>query len=195
VDAGTTLLILAGGASRRMGREKGMLPVGQQTLVERLAERLQREVDETLVAVADESPRWQGLRQVVDRTPGLGPLAGMQASFRAAAYATVWVVACDLPDVLPGVGAYLRSLLPGFDAVVPSIGGKCQPLCAIYRASTVEVIEQLLGEGQRSVMSLLERIAIREVFEDELRAIDPELRSFRNLNTPDDYVAWLKTVS
>ena len=176
-----------------MGRDKATLPAGTGTLVHYLAHRLGAVVDETIVATGTDRGDLKGLRQVVDRHPGLGPLAGMQAGFQAAGYPLVWVVACDLPDVVPGVGALLRQAADGVDAAVPLIGGEPEGVCAVYRATLAQTIGQLLARGDRSVKSLLDAVAVRYVEEDLLRRVDPELRSFRNLNTPDDYEAWIRT--
>jgi molybdopterin-guanine dinucleotide biosynthesis protein A len=81
----------------------------------------------------------------------------------------------------------------GYDAVVPRIDGEPQGVCALYDRALVSRIESLLVAGERRVKSLLAVSNVRYVTSEELRAVDPELRSFRNLNTPADYEAWLTT--
>jgi len=105
----------------------------------------------------------------------------------------VWVVACDLPDVQPAVVTRLGEMSAGYDAVVPRIGGEPQGVCALYQRSLASRIDGLLNAGERSIRSLLAASRVRYVTEEELRVIDPELRSFRNINTPADYEAWLTT--
>lgn len=188
-----TLLILAGGSSRRMGRDKASLPAGDITLVEHLARRLSRVVTETVVATGRARPIGE-LRTVEDRWPGLGPLAGINAGVHAARNPLVWVVACDLPDVEPELGRLLVAESSGVDAVVPMVDGEPQGVCAIYRTAALPpVIERLVQAGRRSVKSLLDEIRVRYVDERQLRVVDPELRSFRNLNTPADYEAWVRS--
>jgi len=193
--SGCSLVILAGGQSRRMGRDKAGLPAGDGTLVEHLAHRLGPVVDETIVAGGSATLELAGVRRIDDRHPGLGPLAGMHAGFLAARHSLVWVVACDLPDVEPALGPLMRSLANDCEAVVPLLDGEPEGVCALYRRGLAPRIEALLIAGERSVRSLLARCAVRYLTALELRAVDPGLRSFRNVNTPAEYARWLKTRS
>lgn len=187
---GCTLVILAGGASRRMGRDKAALPAAETTVAERLIRRLAPVVDQVIIAGG--SLEIPGVRRVPDRRPGLGPLAGMQTGFEVALHPLVWVVACDLPDVTPALLSLLRSNAADVDAVVPVAGGEVQGLCALYRRRVSSRIDDLLATNRRSVQALLSEIRARYLDQRELRAVDPELDSFRNLNTPAEYDAWLR---
>ena len=195
MPSGCSLVILAGGRSRRMGRDKAGLPVGDRTLIEHLAHRLRPVVDETIVAGGSASLELAGVRRIEDRQPGMGPLAGMHAGFLAARHSLVWVVACDLPDVEPALGALMRNVAQDCEAVVPLLDDEPEGVCALYRRALAPRIETMLGIGQRSVRSLLARCTVRYLTAPELRAVDPGLRSFRNINTPADYEAWLNTRS
>ena len=192
--SGCSLVILAGGFSRRMGRDKASLPAGDGSLLEHLARRLAPVVDETIIAGGSDRPNMSGVRIVDDRHVGLGPLAGIHAGFSAARHPHVWVVACDLPDVEPAMGALLRGLAPGYEAVVPCIDDEPQGVCALYERVLASRIEAMLDAGDRSIKTLLGASHVRYVTPEELREVDPELRSFRNINTPSEYQAWLKTL-
>jgi len=191
--SGCSLVILAGGRSRRMGHDKATLPAGDETLIEHLARRLAPVVDETIVAGGSVDPPIEGARVVADRQPGLGPLAGMLAGFAAAKQRHVWVVGCDLPDVEPALGGLLLALAGDYEAVVPRPDQEPEGVCALYIRELAPRIEALLESGQRSIKSLLDRSTVRYVASDELRGVDPQLRSFRNINTPADYETWLRT--
>lgn len=188
---GCTLLILAGGSSRRMGRDKATLDAGNGTILDQLLTRLVPLVEEAIVAgpPTTEAP---GARVVADQFPGSGPLAGMQAGLLAATRPWVWVVAGDLPDADAAVGRFLLDRVAGVEAVVPRLRDQPDPLCAVYDRRIVPRITELLETGQRSVTGLLARCRVRYISAAELRAVDPDLRSFRNLNTPDEYQAWLR---
>jgi molybdenum cofactor guanylyltransferase len=190
---GCSLVILAGGLSRRMGRDKASLPAGDGTLIEHLARRLAPVVDETIVAGGSGRPTLSGVRMVEDRYPGLGPLAGIHAGLAAARYAHVWVVGCDLPDADPALAHLFLGLAAGYDAVVPRIDAEPQGVCALYDPALASRIDGLLASGERRVKALLAASNVRYVTPEELRTVDPELRSFRNINTPADYEAWLTT--
>jgi molybdopterin-guanine dinucleotide biosynthesis protein A len=191
---GCSLVILAGGLSRRMGRDKASLPAGDGTLIEHLARRLAPVVDETIVAGGSVRPDLPDVRLVPDRTEGLGPLAGIYAGLTAARHPYVWVVAVDLPDVQPAIVTLLGAMSAGYDAVVPRIGGEPQGVCAVYDRALASRIDSLLAAGERRVKALLAASNVRYITPEELRAVDPELRSFRNINTPAEYEAWLATL-
>ena len=89
----------------------------------------------------------------------------------------------------------MRSLVQDCEAVVPLPGDEPEGVCALYRRALAPRIEAMLNAGERSVRSLLARCTVRYLSAIELRAVDPGLRSFRNINTPADYEAWLSTRS
>jgi len=190
---GCSLVILAGGLSRRMGRDKAALPAGHGTLIEHIARRLAPVVAETIVAGASGRHHLPGTTMVDDRYPGLGPLAGIHAGLLVARSPLVWVVGCDLPDVDPGLAALLCGLAGEVDAVVPRLDSEPQGVCAVYDRGLAPRIERLLAAGERRLKMLLAASKVRYVTPDELRPVDPELRSFRNINTPAEYRAWLLT--
>ena len=190
---GCSLVILAGGLSRRMGQDKATLPAGDRTLIEHLARRLGPVVDETIIAGGPMQASLENVRVVADQRPGLGPLAGMLAGLTAATHRHVWVVGCDLPDVEPALGGLLRALAGDFEAVVPRPTQEPEGVCALYVRDLALRISDLLESGERSIKSLLDRSAVRYLTSDELRSVDPELRSFRNINTPADYEDWLRS--
>jgi molybdopterin-guanine dinucleotide biosynthesis protein A len=193
VGASRTLIILAGGQSRRMGQDKAHLPTGAGTLLERIVDRLSPVVDEVIVAggppLSIPEVRW-----VPDARPSAGPLAGMAAGLAALGGDLGWIVACDLPDVEPRIGDLLFASATDVDAVVPRLDGRPECLCAVYRASLAGRILTMLDAGDRRVTSLLDGIRVRYVEAAELRRVDPDLRSFRNLNTPDEYQGWVTSL-
>src|SRR5256884_3064083 len=191
--ADSSLVIRAGGLSRVMGRDKAALPVGDGTLIEHLARRLAPVVDETIVAGGSGRHTLPGVTTVDDRYPGLGPLAGIHAGLLVARSPLVWVVGCDLPDVDPGLAALLCGLAGDVDAVVPRIDSEPQGVCAVYDRALAPRIEGLLAAGERRAKMLLGASNVRYVTPGELHAVEPELRSFRNINTPAEYRAWLTT--
>jgi molybdopterin-guanine dinucleotide biosynthesis protein A len=193
MTAGCSLVVLAGGRSRRMGADKATLAAGRQTLTERIIERLGAVVDEVIVAAGDNHIDPVPGRIVQDHFPGAGPLAGIHAGLRAAAFENAWVVACDYPDVDPGIGLLLVRAVSGFDAAVPLVAGRPQGVCAIYSVPLASRIERLIASGERRLGALLESSLVRYLDERELREVDPELASFRNLNTPADYQEWIRS--
>ena len=181
-----TLLLLAGGESRRMGRVKSLLPVQDTTLLEWLAERLAPGFEELRVAARDASQLPPGLRSrlVADLWPGAGPLGGIEAGLAVARHATLVAVACDMPYVTPELTQRLVGAAEGHDAAVPRLGGLAEPACAAYRRSAAAPISAALAAGNRKAADALSRLEVAW-----LDGEDPSL--FTNLNTPAEYHAFL----
>ncbi len=180
-----SLVILAGGEGRRMGRPKALLPVGGTTLVEWMVRRLAPTCRHLLISARGPEQLPPGLRPhlVVDRHPGAGPLAGIAAALAASPHDLVVVVACDMPRVTPALVRRLAAATAGVDAAVPRIGGRPEPACAAYRRSAAATIDEALRQGRHRVAEVLSALAVRW-----LEAEDPAL--FTNLNTPDDLAAF-----
>jgi molybdopterin-guanine dinucleotide biosynthesis protein A len=206
---GLTVLILAGGRSRRMGQEKIWLPLGADAdavpLIERVVARLRPLAEEFLFSANAREPfdalvsslHSQGIpAQVVsDRYPGAGPLAGLHAGLTAARCELLLAVAGDMPFINPALMRHLVALMPGFDAVVPELphprSGEPvrEPLHALYRRSCLEAVAARLAAGERPMVSFLSDVRVRIVAPDEIRDFDPDFRSFFNVNTPEDWHA------
>lgn len=185
-----TGIVLAGGRSRRLGQDKCRLPFGGTTLLSHVVGRVAQACTPVIVVAraASDYPDC-GARVVGDRRPGAGPLAGLAVGLAATDTACAAVVACDAPFIAPALLRGLLGLAPDWDAVVPVIAGRAQPLCAVYRREVATVAEVMLARGERAAHRLLAQpgLRVRRVPEDALRAWDPDLVSFVGINTPDDY--------
>ncbi len=179
-----TLAILVGGASRRMGQPKHLLPTSRGTLVDHIAAQLSPSFAETLLVGKEPIRPPRGARFVADVLPERNALVGIYSALLALKTPLCLVVGCDMPFVVPELARALVSRCAGFDIVVPRVGDYYEPLLAAYRPSCIPVIEEALAEGSFRITSLYARLRVREVPEDALRAIDPDLVSFTNLNTP-----------
>jgi molybdopterin-guanine dinucleotide biosynthesis protein A len=184
-----TLLLLAGGESRRMGRSKALLPVAGTTLVEWVAARLSPGFASLLVAARDADQLPPALRPhlVRDLHRGAGPLAGVEAGLGASPHDIVVAVACDMPAVTPDLTARLVEALaaaPASDAAVPRVRGRPEPACAAYRRSASGPIAGALRAERLRAAAALADLDVRW-----LDGEDPGL--FANLNTPDDYRGFL----
>jgi molybdopterin-guanine dinucleotide biosynthesis protein A len=177
-----------------MGRDKASLPApGGATLLEWMLNRLQGSADEIIVAGGQSTSLPDAVRRVPDAIPGWGPLGGMLAGLREVSAPYVWVLACDLPEVTPALADLLFGRAQGREAAVPRVAGRVQGLCAVYASGIAERLEQFLSAGGRAVHELVDELDVVFLNEDELRTVDPALRSLTNLNTPDDHERWLRT--
>ena len=184
-----TGLVLAGGNSSRMGRDKTALEFNGQTLLQRTVELLQTVFPHVLVSVR--SPRQDvAVPQVIDEYPDAGPLAGLCAGLANVDTPWVFAVAADMPFLLPEVIRQLALRRKDVQAVVPVIQGCPQPLAAFYATSALPEIQAFLAApGKHSLRGALERLAVCRVHESRLQGVDPGLRSFIDLDTPDDVAA------
>lgn len=182
------VVILAGGQSRRMGRDKAALPFGEGTMLTHLVAKFRPSYP--VVVSVGEKGRYDtgGVPEVVDRHPGQGPLAGLEAAFSATEAETIFLTGTDLPMITPALTqAMAERFSPEAQAmVIRRRDGKTEPLCGLYRRGCLEPVRQCLAEGRRSFKGLFQRVTVQYLEEEELRGFDLE-RLLDNLNTPEDY--------
>jgi len=181
-------VVLAGGRSHRLGRDKLGELVGGRSLLQRVLDCVVPLTPEVILVVAQDQvppvslPR--GVRVVVDLYSGRGPLVGIYSGLRAVRrLAAGLVVGGDMPFLNASLLCYLIGLADEADAIVPRVDNLVEPLHAVYSPACLDVIGAMLEEGSLSVMGLLERVKVRYVEEGELRRLDPELLSLFNVNT------------
>lgn len=191
-------IILCGGKSTRMGSSKAMLPFGPETMLQRVVRLLGDVVSPTgervspmvVVAAVDQELPVLPPDVIVtrDEREARGPLEGLRAGLKAlppdidAAYVT----SCDVPLLVPGFVAQMFDLAHGYDVAVMEIDGFTHPLSAVYRRATLPFVEDLLARDRLRPVFLFEAVKTRRVKPEDMTA-DPELRTLRNLNTPEDY--------
>lgn len=182
--------VMAGGKSRRMGRDKAWLDLGDgRPIVQHAVDVLREVADEVFLVANDERYRTLGLRVVPDRFPDGGALGGIATGIGAAAHDRVLVAACDMPFLRADIFRLLVERSEGWDAVVPRIGDEIEALHALYTKACLGPIERALAAGRMRVVSFFGDVRLREIGAEELRALDPELRSFTNVNTPEELAA------
>lgn len=181
--------VMAGGKSRRMGQDKAWIPLDGRPIIARVIDVLREVADEVLIVANDERYARLGLRVVPDRFPQGGALGGIATGVGAAEHDQVLVAACDMPFQRPDVWRALLGQAEGADAVVPRIGGQLETLHALYTKACLPAMEQALATGRLRVISFFPDVRLREVGEAELRVIDPDLRAFTNVNTPEELAA------
>lgn len=184
-----TGLILAGGASRRMGTDKAFLVIDGVPLIERVHRVLAPLFAEVLIAAGSRTPERGPFpaRALYDETPGQGPLGGLVAGLKAAHTPWLFMVACDMPSLDPRVIARIvEARAEGLLAVVPESPGGPESCHALYARAALPVIEAAMAAGERAPHRLFGRLHARLIPKAEIGAIDPTFRSLANLNTRDD---------
>lgn len=190
----TAAIVLCGGKSRRMGRPKAWLPFGADEVMLQRVARLVSEVVSKVVVVAapgqDLPPLPDFVLVVRDEVSDRGPLQGIATGLSVLPVDVefAFVTSTDAPFLNPEWIRFLRGRADNTDLVIPSVGGFHQPLAALYRCEPArQAIFQLLQENRMRPYFLTEQIQCRIVEEAELRQIDPQLGTIRNLNTIEEY--------
>lgn len=182
-------IILAGGSSSRLGRDKSFIDIGGLRLIDRVILRLSAVAD-TLIIVANDTDKYSSYadRAVIakDIVPGLGPLAGLQAGLTVSSDDINLIVSCDAPFLRQPVLSYLVNNIGDADALVPRWDGHVHTVLAVYRKSCLPAITAALSEKRLRLDSFFNDVIVEYVEESVLYALDPLGASFFNVNTKAD---------
>ncbi|OFW43366.1 MAG: hypothetical protein A3J29_20315 [Acidobacteria bacterium RIFCSPLOWO2_12_FULL_67_14b] len=180
-----------------MGVPKATLPFGPETMLQRVV-RLLGTVVSPIVVVAARGQSLPALPDEVtitrDEQEARGPLEGLRAGLKALPESTeaAYVTSCDVPLLVPAFVERMIELLGDHDIAVMEVDGFPHPLSAVYRRATLPHVESLLANDRLRPVFLFEAVRTRRVQPAEMTVVDPELRTLRNLNTQEDYLAALK---
>ena len=183
-----TIVILAGGESRRMGRDKLRLTLEGEALLERALRRWEAVFPRVLVSVGDpDRYPWLGKRRVPDLHPGQGPMAGLEAGLLRAEE-PVFLTAADMPFSSPSAALQMRDLCPeeAEACVLTDEAGRWEPLFGLYKPEILPRIRELLDSGRRSMGALLDRSRVKILKPSDLGEAWED-RLLLNLNEPGDY--------
>jgi molybdopterin-guanine dinucleotide biosynthesis protein A len=184
-----TGLIIAGGKSRRLGIDKRFLDIGGRTCLQRVLDAYQGIFDEILiVADAVEPFTSLGARVVVDLIPDKATLGGLYTGLHYAAGERVFAAAADMPWINPAAIRLVLDQAASGDIVIPNVEGKLQSMHAVYSKACLPFLRTLVEAGTLKVQDLCNcpELRVHRIPQSAFTAVDPELRSFFNINTPDD---------
>jgi len=180
-------VVLAGGEARRAnGQEKYFFTYEGKTFIERLVNSLSGVVDEIVIVARNPAQciRFRTIQNVTcisDIRQGLGPIGGLHAGSLAACGDLIFVSACDMPCIDPGVVTYLFRAIESYDAAIPQWNERMvEPLHAVYRRSAL--LSYLESHTSLSLRTMIQTLNARYIPVDDLRAFDPGLKTFTNIN-------------
>ncbi|HEY49603.1 MAG TPA: molybdenum cofactor guanylyltransferase [Dehalococcoidia bacterium] len=184
-------IVLAGGRSSRLGKEKHTEVIAGKSLIERTIDHLRPLSTEILIVISTRQSKssfasYAGATTVVDLYPGKSSLGGIYTGVARSTSFHNLAVACDMPFLNPGLLRYMIGLSPDFDVVIPRIGDLEEPLHAIYSKNCLPPMEMLLKEGNLKVTGFFDSVKVRYVEKEEIDRFDPEHLSFFNINTQAD---------
>jgi len=184
-----TGVILVGGRSSRMGRDKALLPLGGKSLFDKALSTLKSGLRDVLL-VGDRPERFEkhGLKVIPDIYPG-SALGGLYTGLLQAETPYVFASACDLPFSSPRILRYMMSIRDGFDVVVPLSGIHPEPLFALYHKNCLHSMVRMLEAENYRIRELYPHVRVRFVPGEELAGIDNDARVFTNVNTVEEYEA------
>jgi len=180
-------IVLAGGESSRLGRDKAFLEVKGQFLIESIIERL-RQLSQEVIIVANETDRYEEFEAtlVSDVYPGKGALGGIYSGVMRASNSYSLVVACDMPFLNLSLLRYMQTLAASYDVVIPRIGHLREALHAIYAKDCLPFMEEQLQQGDLRIIHFFPHVRVRYVEQEEIEVFDPQHLSFFNINTQGD---------
>ncbi len=185
-----TLAVQAGGESRRMGSDKGLVPFLGQALIQRVIGRLAPLADEVLITTNHpEDYRFLNLPLFTDLEPGRGALGGLYTALQAASHPLVAVVACDMPFASRELFEYQIDVLveQAQDVVIPSSLEGLEPFHAVYRRETcLPAVQAAMQQKAWKLISWFPEVRVHSVNLEHISQFDPPGKIFMNVNTPAD---------
>jgi molybdopterin-guanine dinucleotide biosynthesis protein A len=212
-----TGVILAGGENRRMPVLKGFIEVGGKKIIERNLNIMKRLFNEVFI-ITNQPEHYihLGVPLFGDVYNTRGPMTGVLTALMNSSSRWIFVSACDMPFINPGLIRFMASeryhpaclsildkkhkrglmVTPQpdvYDVVVPVVHHRAEPLFAFYSKRVLNSLEQFIHSGKKSIKDFLlnHNKRVKYITSDEIKDIDPEARSFINLNTPEDIDTYL----
>jgi molybdopterin-guanine dinucleotide biosynthesis protein A len=182
-----TVAVLAGGQSRRMGTDKSFVLLDGQPIIQHVIARV-RALRLPVILIANDAARYGGLGLPLygDVFPGSGSLGGVYSALHHSGAPYTLCVGCDMPLLAPALLRFLIDQRHGYDIVVPMVGGRPESLHAVYSQRCLPVMRQQIEQQQLKINRVHDLMHTLRLEEAALRPFDPALRSFMNINTPDD---------
>ena len=181
------IAILAGGRSSRMGTDKSFVPLLGKTLIQHVLDRV-RVLDLPIILITNRPDDYRplGLPLFSDVLPDKGALGGLYTALTYSPAAYTLCVACDMPFLNADLLRFLLDQRAGHDVIVPRINGFPEAMHAVYRKNCLPAMWERLKQNRLKAISFYGRMRVHFVEEATVRQYDPDLRSFVNINTPEE---------
>ncbi len=199
-----TGVVLAGGKSKRMGKDKAFLKFKEKSFLRHILEALDKYCNQIVIVINKEENLYTKETKnlsseivfVKDKYPYKGPLNGILSSLSKIKNQLVYITPCDTPLLNPEIIPFFVQKINDYDAVIPDINGKIQPLNALYKKNALELSKEVFEkQGKKSLMAFLENLNVKFINEKELKKIDKNLYSYFSINTKESYQSLLNIKS
>ena len=188
-----TGIILSGGRSLRMGKDKAFIKVEGIPIIERIADLFLKLFQETII-VTNRRESYLHLKATAyeDLLPNSGALGGLYTGLFYSFFPYSFIAACDMPYLKTEVISYLIEKMEGYDVVVPKTEDGLQPLHALYSKRCIDPIQRVLQEKKTRIVDLYPLVRVNIIEANEIVSVDPDMESFININTPDELIHFKK---
>ncbi|MDI6821314.1 MAG: molybdenum cofactor guanylyltransferase [Actinomycetota bacterium] len=188
---GITGIILGGGRSSRIGKDKSFLKIGSKALFEHVLDKLSCVCGEIIVVTNTPQAYHIGnfsrdFQIIQDEIPYQGPLGGILAGLRSSQSFYNFVVACDMPFLNLGLMRFLEKETNGVDIIIPYSPKGLEPLHAIYSTNCIAPIQERLGQKDFRIISFFDDVRVKYIHVEQVKRFDPQFLSFFNVNTFQD---------
>jgi molybdopterin-guanine dinucleotide biosynthesis protein A len=185
-----TGVILAGGKSIRMGKNKAFIQVEGIPIIERI-HNLFRELFREVIIVTNEKDLFSNFNSKIysDLIPGKGALGGLYTGIVVSSFYYSFCVACDMPFIKRSLVQHLIQNVANEDVIVPRTKDGLQPLHAIYSKKCIGPIRKSIEEGKSKIIDIYDQVSVKIVDEKEFLCFDPGRESFINVNTPEELIS------
>lgn len=184
-----TGVILAGGQnSRFFGTNKALVRVGGKKILDHIHDVF-RDLFHEIILVTNDPPQYLqwNVNIVTDIFPVRSSLTGIHTGLFYTSTPYAFFAACDIPFLKKElVETLVGAIEPRMDIVIPETSKGFEPLCAVYSKRCFKPLEAQLAENKLKIQQVFQKVRVKRISEDILRKSDPDLRSFYNINTPDD---------
>ncbi len=180
-------VVLTGGKSSRYGTNKAYVKISGTPMILKVI-KVMRELFRHIVLITNDPDEYAslGFDMYEDIIKGLGPLGGIYTALLSIEGGAGFFTACDMPFIKKDLVEYMLEVGSGFDAVVPRVEDKTEPLHAIYTKACIPAIKEVIDNGEFQVNRIYPMISVRYVEMEEIARFDPGFNSFFNINRPDD---------
>ncbi len=188
-------LILAGGKGSRLGyKEKALMDINGKPLIAYVIEALEKVVDNIIISVRNKAqgellePHLPGYRFACDVHKNIGPVAGILSGLTLCEDEYCFIAACDMPFINDNVVKMLFEKSEHYDAAIPRWNdGFLEPLHAVYRCKPmIRETKKAIGNGETIILAPIFKLHVNYIGIEEIKNIAPDLRTFMNINTPED---------
>ncbi len=182
-------IVLGGGRSTRIGRDKGQLKLDHRSLFEIVTAKLKLMFDHIIVVTntPEQFVPHHGFQIVTDEVPYQGPLGGILAGLVVSPKEYNLVIAYDMPFLNPDLITFLFTQIAAADVVIPCSEKGMEPLCAVYSRKCIKAIRGTMQNGNKRVVSFFGQVKVEYVPKETVAEIDPDYLSFFNVNTEHDW--------